>query len=164
MRQVISGLVLTGLIVSGVVAKERYTTLAAGSFFGDLPSQTHYSIATEGFIGDLSPRVSEGVIVGMSLGFAYGRKDNMDHFDSFVDIRPGYKIGRNMTIYGIAGLSVGSLKNEAMYGGEVGTGFRIYFDDFKYTMGVDYKYGWYKDEAGLDPKMSKLMGVIGVRF
>jgi len=164
MKKIVCSIAVAGLMVSGVMAKDSYFTLGGGALSGDLPSQTRYSVALETFLGYLSPKESNDWIFGMDFGLAYGSKDGADYFDTFADIRPGYKIGDNMIVYGIGGLSAGSWDNDGMYGGELGAGFRFYFDDYRYTVGVDYKYGWFKDDSGLDPTMSKVMGVIGIRF
>ena len=155
---------VASVVVSCVMAGNGYFTMLGGSVSGDLPSQARYGVAFETW-SDALKEEANGFIWGTTLGMAYGKKEDVKYFDMYADARLGAKVSQNALVFAIVGVSGGSLQDsDGIYGFEGGVGIRYFMSDYRFEVGLDYKYSWNKDDAGLDPKMHKVMGVIGFRF
>ena len=155
---------VASVVVGCAMAGNGYFTLLGGSASGDLPSQARYGMAFETW-SDALKAEAKSFVWGTSLGMAYGKKDELKYFDMYADVRLGSKVSQNALVFAIVGVSGGSLQDsDEIYGFEGGAGVRYFMNDYRFEVGLDYKYSWNKDDAGLDPKIHKVMGVIGFRF
>lgn len=164
MKRVAKIIGVASIVASCAMAGNGYFTLFGGSASGDIPSQARYGVGFEGWSSGLRGD-AKTFVWGTGLGMAYGKKDDLKYFDMYADVRLGAKVSQNALVYGILGVSGGSLQdNDAIYGFEGGAGVRYFLSDYRFEIGVDYKYSWNKDDVGLDPKIHKIMGVVGFRF
>jgi len=164
MKRVVKLIGVMSVAVSCAMAGNGYFTLFGGSASGDIPSQARYGVGFEGWSSGLKGE-AKTFVWGTGLGMAYGKKGDLEYFDMYADVRLGTKVSKNALVYGIVGVTGGSLaSNDAVYGFEGGVGARYFLRDYRFEIGVDYKYSWNKDDAGLDPTMHKIMGVVGFHF